>query len=644
MTNDDVRSVPRRFALLLQFVAFAATLLGLKLWLIHSYGNEVPYWDQWDAEADRLYLPFLRGELSWLDLFSAHNEHRIVTTRILGLLLFQLNGLWSPLLQMVVNAVVHVAALCAAVWLMSRAANRQSLAALLLFSLVLFGIPFGWENTLTGFQAQFYFVLLFSILSIWWLVTQEALSRWWWLGILSAGTAYLSLASGVFALAAVSVTLLVRFALVSRDKRELASAVLLIGLFLAGVSATPVMVEHQQFKAVSVQRFLQVLHLVLAWPFQLSPEAMKAAVTDWPSVEDWLLVLFRNLPAVLLVCWVIWKRPLRSNAVWFLVALAVWFGGQAAVVAYGRSNYALSSRYLDLHAMGVLVNFASLLAICTMSQRWFRVVAAAAGCLWIVATVSALVNTANTADRGLVTTLTEKRDMSSVQEENVKSYLADKDLLKFRALAFMKLPYPDADHLAGLLDSSDLRGILPKVLQPALQPLEVAPILGDAFKRGGAYPGTPSCRCDHWGSYGATGDAAVGGTLIKYDPSTTQARGAGVFAVKVAGYPSTAGRIDIIQGAKTRSLRFAEDPGEAWVERYIHVRPDEPFVIRLVDQSPTRWLAVSQPVPAGRLDPLVSVLLGNYGTFFAIGLAALGLLFLGWLRPPVDGESVRSQS
>ena len=639
MTNDEMRPVPGRFALLLQFLAFAATLLGLKLWLIHSYGNETPFWDQWDAEAARLYQPFLRGELSWLDLFSSHNEHRIFTTRILGLLLLQLNGLWSPLLEMVVNAVLHVVALGTTVWLMSKAANKQSLVALLLFTLLLFGIPFGWENTLAGFQAQFYFVLLFSVLSIWWLVTAQAWSRWWWFGIVSAITAYFSLASGVFALAAATAILLVRFILVSRDKRELAGAVLLLVLFLAGVFTTPVLAHHAQLKAVDAKHFFKALSVVLAWPFQISPEAIKAT-SEWPSLNEWLLVIARNLPALVLVYCVIWTRPLRSNPVWFLFALSVWFGGQAAAVAYGRSNDALSSRYLDLHAMGVLVNFASLIAVCTVSQRRLRIAALAGGCLWILGTASAL---SDSAEGGLSAALAEKRDMSSLQEFNTKNFLLDNDIVKFRALSFFKLPYPDADRLAGLLDSPGMRSILPKNLQMPLQPVTVASPVDAAFERGGAYASVPSCHCEYWGSYGAKGDAAMGETSITYDPSIASVRAGRVFALKVAGYPSAAGRIDIIQGSKTRRLHFAKDPREAWVERYIHVRPNEPFVIRLVDQSPTGWLAVSQPVPAGRFDPLVSVLLSSYGTFLAIGVAAFGLLFLSRLKPFVANSSVRSQ-
>lgn len=638
MTNGNLHPESEGLKLGLLFTAFAAILLGLKLWLIHSYGNEVPYWDQWDAEAARLYQPFLSGDLSWRDLFAAHNEHRIFTTRLLGLLLLRGNGLWSPLLEMVVNAGLHVAALGTTAWLMSRAASRYSLPALLFFTLLLFGIPFGWENTLAGFQAQFYFVLLFSALSIWWLVTSAALSRWWWAGVMSAIAAYFSLASGVFALAAGVATLLLRFVLVSRDKRELAGTVLLLVLFLAGVSATPVLEQHAQLKAVDAQHFFRALSFVLAWPFQLLPEGMKAT-KEWPSFKEWLIVVARNFPLILLVCKILWSRPSSRDPVWFLLALGFWFVGQAAAIAYGRSGDALTSRYLDLHAMGILVNFASIAAICAgLRQKW-RWVAVAAGAVWLFFAVSTFVDE---AELELPKALAGKRDLTLQQEANVRSYVAKRDDEHFRALPFLMLPYPDAGRLAELLNTPQIRSILPQNLQSPLQPEAVAQAPGTPFERGGAYSSVPSCQCDSWGSYGKTGDAAIGEAQLTYSPLSTTARTSSVFMLKIAGYPTRAGRIEILQGGKTKRLRFNKDPRETWVERYIHVRAGEPFIVRIIDQSPTSWLAVSQPIPAGRLDPWVSALLGGYGTFLAIGIAAIGMLLLMWLRPASRGAEAGS--
>ena len=39
--------------------ALVLTLLGSKLLFVRFFGSPVPYWDQWDAEADLLYRSYL---------------------------------------------------------------------------------------------------------------------------------------------------------------------------------------------------------------------------------------------------------------------------------------------------------------------------------------------------------------------------------------------------------------------------------------------------------------------------------------------------------------------------------------------------------------------------------------------------------
>ena len=75
---------------------------------------------------------------------------------------------------MVVNAAVHVVALRFGIALLTRELSGvDHLPALLFFSLLLFGIPCGWENTLQAFQVRYSFVMLFSIACLWLTVTQE---------------------------------------------------------------------------------------------------------------------------------------------------------------------------------------------------------------------------------------------------------------------------------------------------------------------------------------------------------------------------------------------------------------------------------------------------------------------------------------
>ena len=72
--------------------------LGAKLGLILHHGHAFPYLDQWPGEAMETFTPDLTGKFTLATLFQAHNDHRIVLTRLGELALPVLNGQWDSLL------------------------------------------------------------------------------------------------------------------------------------------------------------------------------------------------------------------------------------------------------------------------------------------------------------------------------------------------------------------------------------------------------------------------------------------------------------------------------------------------------------------------------------------------------------------
>ena len=52
---------PRPARALLPLLALFLLILGARLWLIQTYANATPYWDQWDAEAATLLKPWREG-------------------------------------------------------------------------------------------------------------------------------------------------------------------------------------------------------------------------------------------------------------------------------------------------------------------------------------------------------------------------------------------------------------------------------------------------------------------------------------------------------------------------------------------------------------------------------------------------------
>ena len=101
--------------------AFAACLFSLivtaKWATFDRFGSPMPDWDQWDAEAVELFIPWYGSDQFLTHLFNPHNEHRVVLTKLQNLTLGLLNGQWDSRLEAVTNALLH-AAVAVALWLL----------------------------------------------------------------------------------------------------------------------------------------------------------------------------------------------------------------------------------------------------------------------------------------------------------------------------------------------------------------------------------------------------------------------------------------------------------------------------------------------------------------------------------------------
>lgn len=604
-TNDATHDSRLAFQgnTLLAISVFAVLLFGIKLWLIGTYGNATPYWDQWDAEAMQLYRPFQNGTLDWKDLFSAHNEHRILTTRLFDLALLCINGIWNPLLQMVANAVLHTLTLIFSIVLLSRVVGRKYLPYLLVFSLFLFGLPFGWENTLEGFQTQFYFVILFSFACLWLTVTQTPLSVWWWVGTACAILSFLSFASGILALAAsAAIGAVFYVAELRKTRAQLISVAILGGLFILGWSLTPTVAGHAYLHATSIPQFIDVLMAVLGWPIP----------------THYFSALILNAPNVFFAFRMLRRRSPTTDRRWFLLALCIWATAQIASIAYGRVEGYFSSRYTDLFSIGILVNFACLISLVQddlgkFNRRkidcavlWFFIVAASLGlfsCEWNYKELYA------------------KRSIGQIEEANTKNYLATGDFSYIKDKPFLEIPYPgDGRAFSETLAMPEIKAILPSNIRSPLASSKMDESSG-AFIQGAISPETPKRSNMIFGSYAPAGKTAIGQTSLQFSvPQITH------LAIPVAGYPLAEGnKIEIVQNGQRRPLIVRENPEDYWATIYTKVDAG-PFSIVLSKSSASSWFAIEAPTVVGKLDAFIKSLLASSIWFMVAGLV-IGITF-----------------
>jgi hypothetical protein len=132
---------PAAFWRIVLVTSFTLAAIGANLWIIATFGNSTPYHDDWDTLAAGLYVPYADSTLTLHDLVAPNGEHRHFTTRIISLTLTVMNGRWDPILQMIVNAGLHVALGVFVLLTFGRRLDRFAFAGLTLITLGLIAVP-----------------------------------------------------------------------------------------------------------------------------------------------------------------------------------------------------------------------------------------------------------------------------------------------------------------------------------------------------------------------------------------------------------------------------------------------------------------------------------------------------------------------
>ncbi len=454
-----------RSPMVLATLACISLVFGARLWLIGFAGNPTPFWDEWDAGAAFLFKPLLEHRLGLADLYRPQNEHHVLFSRLLMLGLYRLVGTWDVVLQMLINAAIQAVPVALIAARLARIVPARRAVTVLAVTAMLVALPFGWENTLLGFNTHFYLVIGFSVACLACLAAAPAWSRSWWLGIALALAASANMASGPMCLAAsgmMGVLQMLRGR--RRGGREMAGLGALLVLTAALVLAVPQVEGSMPLRAHSIGMFVSALLAIASWPFDV--------VLGRAGVVIGLLFY---LPSLLLTIRVLREAPPLADPRWFNLLVLGWLVTQFIVLAYGRAATPLASRYTDTYALATVVNVASLLHLLPATWRFRRVQGGEAfAAIIICASLVGLrlyIRPLSFGMDGVVM----RRDTARIEADRVQCYLASHDPTCLDAARPLDLPYPDAVRLRGLLDDPAIRAVLPSVLttgQPATGALE----------------------------------------------------------------------------------------------------------------------------------------------------------------------------
>jgi hypothetical protein len=579
--------------------ALFAIVLGGRWSLVDKFGTDLPEWDQWDAEGLHSLLPWMQHRLTLAEVVLAHNEHRVIVTKLLNLALTLVNGQWDQRVECTVNAALAGLLAVCLFAIGRRCMGRGLIAPYFALVALSFSLPLAWQNILGGFHSQQIFLIGFSFGAIVWLPEARSWSRPWWLG---AGCAFLALGtmgSGLLA-AAVAAGLIV-FRLL-RDRvaiRRVAPALVVCATAMAiGFLSKVDVPGHADLKAKGAQDFLLTLVHSLEWPARDTPFAAAIIWLPWA----WLTVL------------VLWRSQNRDRPVSrLLVGLGGWVLLQLLASAYARGAGGPfpASRYIDTLATGAVVNAMALGWIWkerAPNTAWVPS-AAVLGVAWACAFSAGVHAQLRTI---LSNELPQVRAHHLSCEATTMGYIATADA---RRLWNGDVPYPAPASFAERIAHPELQALLPASVRAQLPVLPESAAGGFVRFDGrqspgasflpqasgpprGVSPPTPILK-DRvtWGSFGAMNGAEFSSRELLAHR--------GWLKFMVAGQLGREGVSLELHNSATRALIEKVTPnlvpGDTWRSTYVPA-PNGPFVVVARVSCPEGWMAFSEPVETGTLS------------------------------------------
>ncbi|MDB6126593.1 MAG: hypothetical protein JWM35_489 [Verrucomicrobia bacterium] len=584
-----MKSLPRWLLL----TGFCLLIFGGKLWFIDVAGSDLPSWDAWDAEGEVVFRPWLEGWMHAKEIFHPHNEHRLIVTKLVALGLMTANHQWDGLLESVVSATIHtlsalVLLQLGRLWL--KGIPLVLYAALLVF---LFTLPFSWENSLFGFQDQFYFLLLFALCHVWLTLRDDSFTTGWVLGQLAGIGGLLSMASGLLSAAAVLMVLGHRLVRERRwSAQQIVSVVLCIGLLIAGWLMKYEVPQHAPLHAHSVGQFITAVLQLLAWPGS--------------ALFPWALILF--VPAAVFIVRRIRSRA-TSSAEAIQLGLLSWFLLQCLATAYARggSGAVLSPRYLDLLALNVALGLVFLVQ--EFSPRIQRILVP----LWVVAIAAGLTQQTRAMWRDYVGPNIGRQQ---VQEGHVRDFLRTRDSVHLLNKPWGDVPYPVGEVLVQRLTPPVIQEIMPPSVRRSVPvsngaPTELPPSMAAANR---------PVAVSTWA-------VPPGAPRFTWRSQTMPATTLPILRFRVAGDLGDAtrhGELVIKSATGQEPVRPEDAPGNTW--KTVNVfRPSGEWWLEAIAPDPGAWFAFTEPVEVGRWTWAAEKLLKHHLVVMILGALLLGM-------------------
>lgn len=332
--KDEVKFYTALAACAALYVAHFACIL--------KYAVNIPYWDEWEAVAPGGII----DNQTVSQLFAQHNEHRIITTKILTLALYKLDG-WNLITHQALNFIIYGLLILLIVRTLEKYVPQLPTWITLSFVIFLFSTV-NHENFFWGFQTQFHFTLLFMLLAVRFLF-DETQSRKTLLGGVFFSWLTIYSTSGGMIETIVILAAYVCFKLVRRRQpenkpaeiRQLAIVSILIGGAIALYFVGYIKPEGHPP--------LVLPHRVEFWHYFLNLLSGGFGFDSLKQMPGMIILLFTLVP----VAGEIWKKRFQlPNGSWTIIVSILAVMGLLCSITMGRAGFMVveqskSSRYAE---------------------------------------------------------------------------------------------------------------------------------------------------------------------------------------------------------------------------------------------------------------------------------------------------------
>ena len=330
---------------------FSVLIVAVNLLMINLYGTDVPFWDQWDSEAE-LYIKWEEHTLTPQDLIKPHVQHRFAVSRLLRIALYELLGGWSPRGNMIFQSFL-VPLIFLVFFIFVRDGLREKWKRFVFYSIsaAVFLAPLYWEVILLGFQSHFYLSVILGLLLILLASRPPAMKILFWFFLIGLVNSFTSASS----LAPLLVCLVIQLVSLAgfEQKRHVSYLMLGITVFLL-VFNMKLLVFPANQQQLGAHGFLD-----LVW---LSLQAF-----SWPVEYLGILCLWLIPVAVIVFRYRGWSPEgmkklvsciIRDRVNLALFGFLLWLVLSIGSIAFARGNYALFvSRYMNIYGFTLYTPF-----------------------------------------------------------------------------------------------------------------------------------------------------------------------------------------------------------------------------------------------------------------------------------------------